>query len=130
MSENVSILSACAMAVSVATDDEMTLDRDFSTAKAVIRKIIDLTPSHHTVDELKRILDGGGGGVVMRPHEGGEVTETKADPSAKSALCGEATGSYQPGFFDRLQVLQLANGDPVVAEEAWAWLIKREPEQS
>lgn len=114
MSEQ-TIFDACVEAVN---NNGRGLDNGLApdVARAVIQTIIDLTPSPRTVDELTYILLNG---EVSR-----EAIEAKADPASSNTLCGEATGSYQPGFYDRLQVLQMCGGNATMADLAWTWLNK------
>lgn len=190
MSEK-TILEACADAVGQTNIGEsqgwitvLANGANVMVTRAVIQKIIDLTPSPRTVDELTRILNGGavdgvGAGVTedverardpydfcngqyrdarawtdeyMRIHGDKPVDaeilfgwfanaiETQhfdkvgydVDPAepkvgggdTKRAFTGEAVGAYAPGFFDRMNVLQMCGGDAIRAEMAWAWLNK------
>lgn len=121
MSEK-TIFEACAEAVAEATDNNLSFDEDRKVVRAVLQRVIDLTPSLRTIEELGRIVNSA---VVNNMdaglHEDGEVMETKPD-SAQNTLCDEATGSYQPGFGDRFEVLQMCNGDAGAAQRAWTWL--------
>lgn len=114
MSEK-TIYQACVDAMNEVQGENEGMASPEHIVTTVLQAVIDLTQSPRTVDELTRILNGGAVDGVGRG-----LTEDGEDKTP--ALMGEAVGAYEPGFFERMEVLKMCGGDAIRAETAWVWL--------